>query len=53
MIDKASINAVQFMIAFHDRKARMGLFFHQLQRRADQVIISEAFNFATVNTCAS
>ena len=52
MIDKASINVVQFIIAFHKRKARMGFFFHQLQRGAVQVI-SEALNFATVNTCAS
>ena len=52
MIDKASINVAQFIIAFHDRKASMGLFFHQLQRGAVQVI-SEALNLATVNTCAS
>ena len=52
MIDKASMNVVQFIIAFHKRKASMGLFFHQLQRGAVQVI-SEALNFATVNACAS
>ena len=52
MIDKASMNVVQFIIAFHDRKASMGLFFHQLQRGAVQVI-SEALNLATVNTRAS